>query len=242
MKARLSFIVLVALLVVLPAAAAENLSDTAVQPGGQAVASEAQTLFPDRAENFYTDRGVFQAANPGLPLEDFETAYAPPGSGVILACPQPASSTGSTGCYDPGELLAGFSMTSPGASTPGEELVIVEGAAGFGSPPGVILGSNTFVAQTRLDFSPAVKAVGFDIVTLVAGNSVDIQVYDEAGALLNGQNGVTAGVAGSFWGVDTDLLIGAILITDPSTADVELLDNMEFGVPVPVELQRFTVE
>jgi hypothetical protein len=133
-------------------------------------------------------------------------------------------------------------MTSPGTTGSGDELVIIDGAAGFGTPPGVILGSNYFTATTRVDFNPPVAAVGFDVVTVLGGNPVNINIYDAAGALINGQTGVPGGAAGSFWGVDSDTPIAAVEIGDPSGGDVELLDDMEFGVPIPVELQSFNVE
>jgi len=224
------------------AGAQTNLSDTPARPGANAIPSTPQTIGGTEAETFYTGRAAFQAANPGLALEDFESSLYPPGSGILLGCPQPASSAGSAGCYNPGELLPGFSMTSPGAGTPGAELVIIDGAAGFGSPPGIVLGSNTFTATTRIDFDPPVAAVGFDIVTLIGGNPVTVNIYDASGVLINGQTGVAAGAAGSFWGVDSDTPIGAVEILDPTLGDVELLDDMEFGDPVPVELQSFNVE
>jgi hypothetical protein len=224
------------------ASAQATLSDTPARPGANAIPSTPQTIGPGEAETFYTDRATFQAANPGLALEDFETSLYPPGSGILTACPQPASSAGSSGCYNPGELLPGFSLTSPGAGTPGQELVILDGAAGFGSPPGIVLGSNTFTASTRVDFDPPVAAVGFDIVTLLGGNPVNITIYDVAGGVINGQTGVPGGAAGSFWGVDSDTPIAAVEIADPTTADVELLDDMEFGNPIPVELQSINIE
>jgi hypothetical protein len=224
------------------AVAQTTLSDTPARPGANAIPSTPQTIGGTEAETFYTDRAAFQAANPGLNLEDFESSLYPPGSGILLACPQPANSAGSTGCYAPGDLLPGFSMTSPGAGTPGGELVILDGAAGFGSPPGIVLGSNTFTATTRIDFSPAVSAVGFDIVTLTSGNPVTVNIYDASGVFINGQTDVAAGAAGSFWGVDSTTPIGAVEILDPTLIDVELLDDMEFGDPVPVDLQSFDVE
>jgi hypothetical protein len=168
------------------ASAQNTLSATTPRPGANAVPSTPQTIGPGEAETFYTDRATFQAANPGLALEDFETSLYPPGSGILTACPQPASSAGSSGCYNPGELLPGFSLTSPGAGTPGQELVILDGAAGFGTPPGVILGSNTFTASTRVDFDPPVAAVGFDVITVLSGYPVNITIYDVAGGVING--------------------------------------------------------
>lgn len=219
-----------------------NLSDTPARPGANAIPSTPQTTGGTEAETFYSDRATFQAANPGLALEDFETPLYPPGSGILTACPEPASSAGSSGCYNPGDLLPGFSMTSPGAGTPGEELVILDGAAGFGSPPGIVLGSNTFSAQTRVDFDPPVAAVGFDIITLTGGGPVDVTIYDVGGQPINGQTGVPGGAAGSFWGVDSDTPIAAVIISDPTLGNVELLDDMEFGNPIPVELQSINIE
>ena len=239
-----SVLALAAILVVVApcvAVAQSNLTETPVQMGGN-VPSTAETVGNTEVETFYSDRATFQAANPGLTLEDFETPLHPVGSGSIIGCPEPADSNGSVGCYDPGELQAGFAMTSPGAGTPGQELVLIEGAAGFGSPSGVVLGSNSFIASTLVTFSPAVGAVGFDIITLTIGNSVDVVLRDAAGAVINSQTSVPAGAADSFWGVDSDIPIASIEITDPSGGDVELLDNMEFGDPVPVELQSISIE
>ncbi len=226
------------------AGAAETLTGTPAVPGASAVPSAPVTLLPARAETFYTDRATFQAANPGLALEDFETPLHPPGSAVLLGCPHPANNAGgSAGCYNAGDLLPGFSMTSPGSTTAAEAVVTLDGAAGYGSPAGIVLGSNTFTASTRVDFDPPVAAVGFLVVTLVGGNPVDVTLYDAGGATINGQVGVPGGAAGSFWGVYSDTTpIAAVVVNDPTGADVELLDDMEFGDPVPVELQSLSVE
>jgi len=239
-----TLIVVAAILVLaLPcvAVAESELTLTPPTPGGF-VPSVAQTVGNTEAETYYVDRATFQTANPGLALEDFETPLWPPGSAALEGCPEPADANGSAGCYDPGELLAGFSMTSPGAGTPGAELVLIEGAAGFGTPSGVVLGSNTFTAITRIDFDPPVAAIGFDIITVLTGNPVTINLYDAAGTPFASQTSVPGGAAGSFWGVDSDTPIAAIEISDDTGADVELLDDMEFGDPIPVELQSITIE
>lgn len=234
-------LMMVGTLLVSPAAPQQNLVEVDPTPGG-AVESIPQSI-NEGVVTFYTDRGSFQADNPGLTLEDFETPLHPKGSGVIVSCPEPADAGGSTGCYLAEELEEGFSMTSPGAGLPGAELVLVEGDAGFGTPVGVILGSNTFPASARIDFSPPVSAVGFDLVTLIGGVPADITLLDVDGATIDGQTGVPGGAGGSFWGAASPTPIAGILIEDPTGGDVELLDDMEFGTPeVSVALQSISID
>jgi hypothetical protein len=181
---------------------------------------------------FYTDRTVFNAAHPGIPLEDYSNNELPPNS--VLQCPGPFDSNTNNGCFLPGNIQPGIQVVN----TTGNDLVLL-------TPPffGVncdAVGPNTFTDDGELDFNPPVMAVGLDLNSNVA-DTYNIEVFGPGGSL--GTTTANGNIPGLFWGVDTVDAGGISRITFVSPAGSgELFCNVAFGQPVPVELQHFDIQ
>src|SRR5690606_10210073 len=101
----------------------------------------------------YTDRPTFEGDYPNaLVNEDFSGG---PGAGQIIDCGMVVSSAGD-GCFAPGELEAGFSIEAS------VQTVIYIGSGAIGNTS-TLMGANTFVEYTVINFDAGVYAVGFDL-------------------------------------------------------------------------------
>jgi hypothetical protein len=221
-------------------ASAANAADakkyTDLPKGSRPAAATPATARPPRAQQgsltFYTSRAVFDAAHPGIPLEDFGNTNVPPNS--VMACDGPFNSQTNNGCFSPGDILPGISIVN----TSGGQLVVL--TPPFFGVNCVAVGPNTFVENGELDFNPPVEAVGLDLNSNVP-DTYNIEVFGPGGSL--GTTTAPGNIPGIFWGVDTSDPGGISRITTNSPAGSgELYCNVAFGNPVPVELQGFTVE
>jgi hypothetical protein len=200
------------------------------------LASMALVQSAQAALVFYGDRTSFDAANPGLAVEDFNDI-----DDVTVGFTGPLNSTTNTATIDPGDILPGIEFVdNPG---PGSMFVA---ASGQSSNPTTAIGQNS-PATDALDIllNPGVTAIGFDIFQNFGGGSqsgVDqlypVSVYG-AGDVLLGSISVTvpSGQAG-FFGVASDSdLITRVSVNNRSAFDV--IDTVAFGgagdfeVPVP---------
>jgi hypothetical protein len=181
----------------------------------------------------FTSRSLFDAAAPGLPLENFEAALVSPG-GVGL-CPGPLSGAAASACFPLGGLLPGVTYNS--SPTP---FMAVLGA-GF---PGVgntskVLGPNAFLDTFNILFSGSPNAVGFDVFPgLIAGN-IAISAFSPTDVLL-GTFTIPGPIGGTFFGFITEGdVIGQVSVASQSSSPGELIDNLAFGttaVPEPASL------
>ncbi len=190
---------------------------------------------------YWADRASFEAAFPGLPTEDWSNTLV--AAGAIVSCAPPFNSSTSNACFAPGGILAGLELNVVNVTGGTGELVVL-GAGAFGNT-NVLVGPNSFGDDMVLNFSPAVRAAGLDLVNPVApGNVYSVSVYGPGGVL--DTTNVTDGPEGTFWGVDSDDVGGITSIVFEgfaSEAHSELSSNVIFGgEPVPVELQSFDVE
>lgn len=175
----------------------------------------------DAALIFYLDRTSFEAANPGLPTEDFEAANI--GAGAAVGFPSPLNSTTSNAYFSPGDVLSGFSLVP----TFGGADAVFLGGDGFGGNATKHVSSNQFAADIDLLFGPSVLAIAMDLGGFngVLGRwSVD--VYGASGLL--GSHGLATG---GFFGVRSDEAIDRLFLNKPDTGGV--IDNLSFGDPVP---------
>lgn len=171
----------------------------------------------------YSSRPDFQAACPGLPLENLAG-----GPGGISACGEVISSAGDT-CFPAGEILPGVEIS---AST------LANGTAYFeaGNAPLVDtgVGSNTFVDYTEIAFPGGdVRSFGADLYTVFSAANVDVRVYGTGGLL----GTFPVAVANpTFWGVIANEPIIRIEIEDLSLVNAEFIAMFEFGTcPLGVE-------
>lgn len=181
---------------------------------------------------FYTDRTVFNTAHPGLPIETFSGTSLPANS--VLGCPGPFNSATSNACFAPGAIRPGIAFSI----TTGGDLVVL--TPPFFGVPCVSVGPTTFADAGELQFNPPVEAVGFDFESN-SGAPFTLTVFGPGGSL--GSTTHSGGIPGAFWGVDTSDAGGISRITFSSPGENgELVCNVAFGQPVPVELQSFTIQ
>jgi hypothetical protein len=128
-------------------------------------------------------------------------------------------------------------------TTGGGQYVVI-GAGALGNT-NVQVGPNSFVDNLVLNFNPAVRAFGFDVVNpLTPGLSYTVEIFGPGGSL--GTTTVTDGGEGNFWGVDSTDVGGitSVVFDGGGLSDhSELTALVTFGgTPVPVELQSFGIE
>ena len=189
---------------------------------------------------FYADRGSFQAANPGLPLEDFTGTIVPPNN--VCSDVPPLNSATNDACFPAGGVIPGFDLDVTIDTGGGAYVVLTVGFLGVSC---ISVGPNSFSDELDLDFSPAVMAAAFDLYTpLGGGEPYVIEVFGPGGSL--GSTPATGGgLGGSFFGVDTvdPGGISRIEVREGIDGTGELICDFEFGgVPVPVSLQSIDVE
>lgn len=198
---------------------------------GMAIAQGAQAALV-----FYGDRTAFDAANPGLAVEDFNDI-----DDVTAAFTGPLNSSTNTATIDPGDILPGIEFVD----NPGPGAMFVA-ASGQSSNPTTAIGQNT-PSSDALDIllSPGVTAIAFDIFqNFGAGSQSGIdQLYPVSvfgvGDVFLGSIDITvpSGAAG-FFGVASDSdLITRVSVNNTNAFDV--IDTVAFGnagdiqIPVP---------
>lgn len=198
-------------------------------------------LRPVGSLGFYPDRTSFQAAHPGLPLEDFSGTLV--SDGGVVWCLGPLDSSTNDDCFATGGVVAGFDLT------------IVDDEAGDGDTeyvvlnhflsPCVAIGPNAFIHEPDWNFSPPAGAVAFDFYSELGGNTYVFEMFGPGGSLGSTPfSGVGGGVA-AFFGVDTvdPGGITRIEVREDFNGSGDLFCNLEFGdSPVPVMLQSVGVE
>ncbi len=171
----------------------------------------------------YSERALFDAQNPGLPLEDFEDGHVLAGGAV--SCPSPLDASSSNICFDEGALLPGI-LFRTGTLTSTNGLALA-GAGWVGSPT-VSLATNFLADHLEIHFTaPDVNAVGLDLYSFVSAGDVELTVYGWDGITALGTAMVTTDAAGVFWGVTAQQPIGRLVIR--SEVGHEGVDNIAFG-------------
>lgn len=171
----------------------------------------------------FDDRAAFDAAVGALPLEDFDDGAT--GEDAVNTCTEPVNSASDDVCFSPGDLIAGFEVTSSGGGG-----VVVLGDGFIGQPTAVI-GANTFAEFTTVTFSePDVDAVALDAYSGSGGTSnVEVRVFDSAGALADTVTLATSAEnVSEFFGILAPGPISRVEIETPEDGG-ELIDNLAFG-------------
>src|SRR6188768_3403188 len=97
----------------------------------------------------FDTRAAFNAAAPGLSVEDFEEGNI--GAGGIEGFDDPLDSSTNNVFFAPGDILAGLTLDA--STEEGEDLFIL--GAGFALNPSIVVGANFFEASLNLLFSDA---------------------------------------------------------------------------------------
>jgi hypothetical protein len=191
--------------------------------------------------SYWTDRAAFNVAFPGLPTEDWSGTSVAAGS--VGSCLPPLNSATNDACFTPGSVLPGIELDIHMTPTGTGEYVVL--GVGFLGNTNVLVGPNTFVDDLILNFNPAVRAVGFDLVNpMTPGQVYNVEIFGPGGSL--GITTATDGSEGNFWGVDSTDVGGITSIVFDGGEDgshSELTTLVTFGGdPVPVELQSVAIE
>ncbi len=158
-----------------------------------------------------------------LSVESFDGGLTPDAG--VGTCDEPVNSESNDACFAPGDLVAGFSITS---STGGGVVVLGPGFLGPNQPTAVV-GANNFPDTTNVAFTPAVTAISADYYGGFGVDEVTVEAFDGDGnSLGTGTAQPSAADTAQFLGIISDTPIASIVIT-AANDDGELLDNLRFG-------------
>ena len=179
----------------------------------------------------FNNRGAFNAAAPGLPVETFEAGNV--GAGTAVPCDAPLSSATNNACFSTGSVLAGIVIANSGAASGGLALT----GDGFGGSATKAIFANVFNDTLNVSLS-ASNAVGFDLRSIFSNSTITVSLFDGATAL--GSFDINATPAGTFFGaINTSGNITQINLSS-QTNQAEGVDNVAFGrtaaVPEPATL------
>jgi len=192
---------------------------------------------------YYTDRAVFDAANPGLLIEDFEDGII--ADGGVVGFDGPLDTTTNNGLFAPGDILPGIQFDST-AGAPNNLALLGDEFVGANQQTNW-LAINTFVDDgTVISLDGGFDALGMDLLAslgyVTLNDTFDIDIYD-AGGLVDSTT-IAVSDLGSFWGVSSDMgPITSIVISSQSDY-AELFDNVAFGaaaIPEPTAALVFGV-
>jgi hypothetical protein len=206
-----------------PASLTEWAASGSAIPQAQPALPAAPPAAAPEALTFYADRPTFDAAFPGLPLEDFEEGLVAPGG--VIGCPHPVDVNGSAGCFDPGTILPGVAFWAS-QDEGGAEIALV--GAGFAGNASKNIVANYFSDSFRITFDPPVAAAGMDLEAYLGQNTCTLNVLGASGLI--GSTTAPCAELGLFWGVGSDEPIVEIDIIAP-TSVAEGVDNIAFGTP-----------
>lgn len=189
---------------------------------------------------FYTDQSTFEAAHPGLPVEDFEESPVADTTLVVFAQPLDKT-TNAPGAFVPGDILDDLHIQTITSTATATALQVVGdnflGSMGNSSkvvcdgPGGTDLDVR-FFNQTASEVEIDTYAVGMDLwqwapAVSLPRNSV-VVVYDMLGRILGTTTVSIAAGQGNFFGVSSNQVI--IKITFQLLGpDTECIDNIQYG-------------
>ena len=178
----------------------------------------------------YSDWASFNAAYPGLPVENFQEGN------LGGAFPEPLNSTSNNGYFSPGDILPGISFSTSDAL--GLSLMTSYQSFSFSSKTLTTAADRVDGTALVVDFSGSgVNAVGFDfyVFTNVLNSApTDISVYDFGGNITT-MTITSSNTGAAFFGVSSDLnnikrisILGKV----PGYYEWEGIDNVAFSTPV----------
>ncbi len=217
-----------------PAAGITSYVEAAQRPGELPGPRAVITPAPNGTVTIFTSRATFQAAHPGLPMEDFEEGNAT--AGGFSTCDAPLDAAGDTPCGFPaGSIVAGVAFQDNPIGPAAGSMILLGATTSLNATK--VLVSNTFADSFDIVFSPPVTAAGMDLHSTPAPGQgppdvVGIQIFDAGGTLIDSDPDAAASGPGNFWGVSSSTPIGRISILSINN-QAEGVDNIEFaGQPV----------
>lgn len=202
------------------------------------------TIFPTR--------DLFDAAVPGLPIEDFDDLSFPVNTFGVDVVGDVVDSTTNATPIGPGDILPGISFTTTDLAHTPNSLTVLNPFVGF-FPTTNVLGPNwtpeTGADQLVMDFSPSVDAVGFDVWGLLNGPGSVAATFFNGAAELGSTTVVATDTPASFAGGvanDADVITRVVLDmqidVQGGNAMGEFVDDVAFGVvPEPSSLSLLPI-
>ena len=194
---------------------------------------------------FYDSEAAFDQAigDAGKVFKGFEDFPWLAGPNMVIGTMDPVDVNGSEpGWYTPGMLIdnLAFQSNQGGADSsvtnPAGANGIALFTAGFVGAVADGLVTNTFVNAFDIISTGAHTALGMTTVTILGGNSLRIDVYDESNFLIGSLAAHPSGVGGSFLGIIVSSgSIGRVNIFDPKGGAEGIYDISAY-VPAPGSL------
>ena len=190
---------------------------------------------------FYTDQTAFEAAYPGLPVEDFEESPVAPGSQVIFGEPL-ENITNAPGAFAPGDIMDDIHVKTVFTATPSTALnVLGENYASLMGNPSKLVCSSAGLHDDLQIMLYNLTASGVEIDTYALGMDLMqwhpstyppadcvIAVYDITGRLLGSTKMAVLAGKENFIGVFSKQPF--LKVTMQFTGDDhECVDNIQFG-------------
>ncbi|MBX9579114.1 MAG: PEP-CTERM sorting domain-containing protein [Gemmataceae bacterium] len=193
---------------------------------------------------FYADRASFNAANPGLPVEDFSEGVIGPDG--VIGFDGPVSSTIPQGPFPLGLAVPGLTVDSqPPRGLFGSGLALTSPSFG-GTANGNMIFANFFDDTLDLFFDPGVTAVAADLGSLFSDSNITVSVYGPGDVLLGSTVAAANNAGTGFFGVLSTMGDIARINLSSDTGQAEGVTNIAFGaggaaVPEPASLASLAV-
>lgn len=173
---------------------------------------------------FFADRSAFDAAFPGLPIEDFEAGTVAPGD--FVGCPSPLDAAGGAPCFGAGDLVTGpIYQDLPGPDL-GDLLLI--GAGAFGNPSKLLAG-NALADRLEIRFVEPVEAVAVDLFNIPGpADAITVGVYG-IGDVLLAEFSAPSSPSGETLAFSSPSPVSYLVLRSENN-EAEGVDNLSFGV------------
>jgi hypothetical protein len=209
------------------AAVAGGSWSSASRPSIPSAGRTASVGAPTGALQSFADQASFDAAvgNPGaLASEDFDGGATAPGG--LGNCTEPVNSASNDACFAPGDLVAGFSLTS----TSGAGIVALGSGFLGANQTSTVVGAVTFADSTIVTFDTPVGAVSADYYGGLGVDEVTVEAFDaSSNSLGTATVQAPASDTPAFLGLISSATPIASLVITAANDDGELIDNLRFG-------------
>lgn len=171
----------------------------------------------------FADRVSWASAAGAAVTENFNGGLTTAGS--VNTCDEPVSSASNGPCFSPGQLVAGFSITSSGG---GGVVVLGSGFLG-GTQPSAVIGANSFAQTTDVAISQSgTRAVAIDVYSGGAAGDVTVSAFDSSDALIGAITVSAAASSPVFAGFTSPVDVARVNVAGAGDSG-ELLDDLAFG-------------
>lgn len=172
---------------------------------------------------FYESRADLDAAcGATFPIEDF----AGLADNAFMTCGSPVNSTNSN-CLPAGSLNAGFNILGDGDFGHSGD-VYLSGTGNFGLPNPAI-GGNSGNEPTNITFDSPVTSVGFDAYAVPVISSIQLDLLDASGVVIETRTISQVPGSGKFVGITSSTPFSAVRLKSQAKGTFEFISNLSFG-------------